>query len=282
MDIGVVLMPSLTCSSDDLRTAGAAVERLGYHSVWVTEHVVVPVEIRSRYPYSADGRPAFAPDTPWSEAIVVLGLLAAVTDRIRLGTAVIPMTTRDPVSMAKQAATIDALSGGRLELGLGAGWMIEEAEVLGLPHDHRGARLDEAIDLMRRAWTQPTFSHRGRFWDFPEVGVHPQPPQGADLPIWIGGTSRAAVRTTLERAVGNVLWLAGPAEVADLRSRLGERRRVAVSMWLDFRGGGLAARARALRDAGADLLLLAAPRPVRATVADLERFAGEVAPALAK
>lgn len=281
MDIGVVLMPSLTCSRDDLRTAGAAVERLGYHSAWVTEHVVVPVEIGSRYPYSADGRPAFAPDTPWSEAMVALGFLAAVTDRIRLGTAVVPMTTRDPVSMAKQAATVDTLSGGRLELGLGAGWMIEEAEVLGHPHDHRGARLDEAIDLMRRAWTEPTFSHRGRFWHLPEVGVHPHPPQGAGLPIWIGGTSPAAVRTSRERAVGNILWLAGPGEVAGLRARLGERRRVAVSMWLDFRGAGPAAHAGALRDAGADLLMLAAHRPVHATVADLERFAAEVAPALA-
>jgi probable F420-dependent oxidoreductase len=280
MDIGVVLLRSFAGRPGDLGLVARAAEQLGYHSAWVTEHTVIPVEIRSRYPYSPDGRPPFGHDTDWAEAMVTLGFVAAVTTRIRLGTAVIPMLTRSPIAMAKQAATVDVLSSGRLELGLGAGWLTEEAEILGHPHDHRGARLDEAIDIMRKAWARPSFSHQGRFWRIPEVGVHPHPPQGAELPVWIGGTSPAAVRTSAERAVGNLMWLSEPDEVAAMRARLPGDRRVAAAMRLDFRGGGLGPRARALRDAGADLLILVAYRDAEPTVADLERFAAEVAPAL--
>ncbi len=280
MDIGVVLLRAAVAPPADLRTVARAADRLGYHSVWVTEHTVMPAEVRSRYPYSADGRPPFRPDTPWSEAMATLGFLAGVTDRVRLGTAVVPMLTRSPLAMAKQAATVDSLSGGRLELGLGAGWLTEEAEILGIPHDHRGARLDEAIDVMRRAWSEPTFHHDDRFWTIPEVGVHPHPPQGAGLPIWIGGSRPAAVRTSAERAIGNLMWVSEPAEVAAMRASLPAERRVAVAMWLDLRGDGAGERARALRDAGADLLLLAARRDTAPTVADLERFAAEVAPGL--
>jgi probable F420-dependent oxidoreductase len=280
VDIGVVLLRSITVSPVELKLVSEAAERLGYHSLWVTEHIVIPAQIRSRYPYSPDGRPPFVPETECPEAMVTLGFVAGITRRIRLGTSVIPMITRDPVSIAKQAATVDALSDGRLELGLGAGWLTEEAEVLGHPHDKRGARLDEAIDIMRKAWTMPRFSHYGHFWRIPEVGVHPHPRQGADVPIWIGGTSPAALRTTAERAVGNIVWLPEAQEVAEMRARLPRECRVAASMRLDFRGEGPASRARALRDAGADLLIVSGYRDAEATLADLERFAVEVVPAL--
>lgn len=280
MDTGVVLMRSVTASPGNLTRLARTIEELDLHSIWVTEHMAIPVDIASRYPYSEDGRPAFGPETEWPEAMVALGFVAAVTRRVRLGTAVIPMITRDPISMAKQAATVDALSGGRLELGLGAGWLLEEAEVLGHPHDHRGERLDEAIDIMRRAWTQPTFSHRGRFWQIPSVGVHPHPPQGADLPIWIGGTRPAAIRTSADRATGNLLWMPTPAEVADMRARLPSDRRVAASMPFWYGRGDPAPRARALRDAGADLLLLVHYGEPAEVARDLGRFVGEALPSL--
>jgi probable F420-dependent oxidoreductase len=280
MEVGVVMMRATARSAEGLRQVGEACDLLGYHSVWLTEHTVIPVDIGSRYPYSQDGVPPFRHDTQWPEAMVSLGFLAALTRRVRLGTAVIPMTTRDPISLAKQAATVDVLSGGRLELGVGAGWLVEEAEVLGRPHDARGARLDEAIDIMRKAWTQSSFAHEGRFWKIPAVGVHPQPVQGADLPIWIGGTSPAALRTTASRAAGNIVWLGGRDEVAWMRSRLPAGRRVAAAVRLDFRNVDMAARAVEAREAGADRLLLVAPRGPSETVADLERFASEVVPSL--
>lgn len=274
MQIGVVLLRSVTASPADLARLARTIEELGYHSIWVTEHIAIPVEIRSRYPYSEDGRPAFGPETEWPEAMVALGYVAAVTRRVRLGTAVIPMITRDPVSMAKQAATVDALSDGRLELGLGAGWLLEEAEVLGHPHDRRGDRLDEAIDIMRKAWTQPAFSHEGRFWRIPPVGVHPHPPQGGELPIWIGGTRPAAIRTSAGRAAGNLLWMPTPAEVAEMRAELPTDRRVAASMPFWYGRGDPAPRARGLGDAGADLVLLVHYGEPAEVARDLERFAG--------
>lgn len=283
IEVGVVLPRRLTASPADLALVAQEAESLGYHSLWVTEHIAVPLEIGSRYPYSADGRPAFRYDTEWCEAMVTLGYVAALTRRVRLGTSVIPMFTRDPISLAKQAATVDVLSDGRLELGLGAGWMTEEAEVLGHPHDHRGQRLDEAIEIMRRAWTEPHFQHRGRFWQLPDLGVHPQPPQGAELPIWIGGTSPAALRTTAERARGNIAWLAEPEEVATLRRRLdalNPRAALAVSMRLEMDRDGVAERAAELGRAGASLLLLVSNEDAAAVVEDLTAFAERVRPAL--
>ena len=275
MQTGVVLLRSVTASPEHLARLARTVEDLGFHSIWVTEHMAIPVQIRSRYPYSEDGRPSFGAETEWPEAMIALGFVAAITRRVRLGTAVIPMITRDPLSMAKQAATVDALSGGRLELGLGAGWLLEEAEALGHPHDRRGDRLDEAIDIMRKAWSQATFSHDGRFWKLPTIGVHPHPPQGRGLPIWIGGTRPAAVRTSAERATGNLLWMPKPAEVTAMRARLPSDRRVAASMPFWYGRGDPAPRARALRDAGADLVLLVHYGEPPDVARDLERYAGE-------
>ena len=173
---------------------------------------------------------------------------------------------------------MDELSGGRLELGLGAGWLVEEAQLLGHPHDHRGARLDECIDILRKAWTQKSFEHHGRFWDYPgKVGVHPQPPQGPELPIWIGGESDAALRTTAVRATGNLLWMAAPEAVAVMRRRLDAARpglRLAVSMRISDAGLD---RAEATREAGADLLLLINDAGSAPTVQSLRRYAKALA-----
>jgi probable F420-dependent oxidoreductase len=281
MDVGVVLQRGFAGSPSELTLAAEAAERLGYHSLWINDHITVPVEIQSRYPYTPDGRPTMRHDTPYSDALVTLGFLAAITTRVRLGTSVLPMITRDPLTLAKQAATVDRLSGGRLELGLGAGWLVEEAEAIGNPHDHRAQRLDEAIDIMRMAWSQSSFEHEGRFWQIRATGVHPQPVQGADVPIWIGGTSPAAFRTTASRAVGNLIWLPEPEQLRWLGGRLRELRsdlRVGASLRLEDPGVG--ERAQALREAGADLLLLISPPAAEQLVVELEQFATETAPTL--
>ena len=216
-------MRSAARTRDEWIRLAREAERLGYHSLWTNEHIAIPGQIRSRYPYTPDGVPSFKIDTAWHESMVALAFLAGVTERIRLGTAVIPLFDRDPLSLAKQAASVDDLSGGRLELGLGAGWLAEEAQLLGHPHDHRGARLDECIEILRKAWTQRTFEHHGRFWDYPwEVGVHPQPPQGAGLPIWIGGESERALRTTAQASLilRRAIWASSA-----LRRRTRSRRK---------------------------------------------------------
>jgi alkanesulfonate monooxygenase SsuD/methylene tetrahydromethanopterin reductase-like flavin-dependent oxidoreductase (luciferase family) len=155
-----------------------------------------------------------------------LGFIAGATKTLRLGTYVIPAINRDPLTLAKQVATVDLLSGGRVELGIGAGYLPEEAEVLGRPSDHRHAPLDETIDILRKAWGNPSFEHHGRFWDIPAVAIRPAPAQGAGLPIWIGGRGPSALRTTRERGDGILTPKATPDSVATMRAALSPKRRV--------------------------------------------------------
>src|ERR1700691_380623 len=264
MDYGITFLSSTTSNRSILRELAQAADELGYHSVWVGEHIAMPRDYRSTYPYSTDGQAEFPYDSDFTEAMVTLGFIAGVTDRVRLGTSVIPMITRDPLSMAKQAATVDRLSDGRLELGLGAGWCRDEAELLGHPHDHSAERMDEAIEIMRCAWSQPSFTFSGRFWSYPEVYVNPKPVQGRDVPIWIGGLGPKAVRTRIEHATGNLVY-GGPDEVRLAAEKLRADRKD-LRLWAPVgRGDDMVERAKALCSAGADLPILACP----ATPADL-------------
>jgi alkanesulfonate monooxygenase SsuD/methylene tetrahydromethanopterin reductase-like flavin-dependent oxidoreductase (luciferase family) len=145
-------------------------EQLGYDSLWATSHTAIPVRFDSRYPYDPSGRPGWDATTPWGDALLSLAFAAAVTERVRLGPSVIPLITTDPLTLAKHAATLDLYSGGRLELGIGAGWLVEEGNALGRPTDHRLARLEETLDILRLAWSRQTFSYAGQFWNIPEVG----------------------------------------------------------------------------------------------------------------
>jgi probable F420-dependent oxidoreductase len=258
VETGLVLPKEIKLRPQALAIAAHGAEELRLHSLWVTEHIAVPVEIRSRYPYSTDGNPPFRHDSGPPEALVTLGFLAAATRQIRLGTAVIPLFCFDPLSLAKLAATADLLADGRIELGLGAGWLSEEAALLGHPADHRAGRLDEAIQILRKAWGTESFEHRGRFYSYPRLGVHPHPRQGADLPIWIGGSGSAALRTTAKHAVGNIVFNATVDSVTDLTRRLQRNERsIRVAATLDLSERlELGPRARRLANAGADLILL--------------------------
>src|SRR3989441_9158869 len=182
------MLPSyIRPSRETLLGVARTAERLGFDSVWTNSHTVVPASFKPRYPYNETGVPAWDKMTAWADAMTTLGFVAAATERVRLGVAVVPLIITDPITLAKQAATIDLLSNGRFELGVGAGWLLEEGSALGRPTDHRQARLEETIEVLRLAWSRPTFSYNGRFIKIPEVGVHPQPPQGERLPLWIGG-----------------------------------------------------------------------------------------------
>src|SRR5438876_4277445 len=168
--------------------------RFGFDSVWTNSHTVVPASFKPRYPYAEDGVPSWNAMTAWADAMTTLGFVAAATERVRLGVAVVPLIITDPITLAKQSATVDLLSNGRFELGVGAGWLLEEGSALGRPPDYRQARLEETIEVLRLAWSRPTFSYTGRFVKIPEVGVQPQPPQAARLPLWIAGQGDGGVR----------------------------------------------------------------------------------------
>ncbi|MCP5183691.1 MAG: LLM class F420-dependent oxidoreductase [Pseudomonadales bacterium] len=194
MDFGIHL-PHLgrNTGRDSLIDFAQSVEAAGFASGWVSDHVCWPAEIASKYPYTDDGSFAPAPDMGWLDPIGTQLFVAAVTTRLRLGFTVLILPYRQPVATAKQLATLDVLSGGRLILGCGIGWMAEEAAILGMPWDHRGARTNEQLELFECLFTQPAPRYEGHFYALPEVGFEPKPLQ-SPVPVWVGGNTDAAYR----------------------------------------------------------------------------------------
>jgi probable F420-dependent oxidoreductase len=168
-------------------------ERIGCHSAWVSDHICWPAEFDSKYPYTDDGSFVPSPDMGWLDAISTLTFVAACTETIRLGTTVLILPYRPPVQTAKQITSLDVLSDGRAIFGVGVGWMAEEAAVLGMPWDKRGARSDEQLEIFRRLFNDAAPEFSGTYYSFPKVGFEPKPVQ-TPLPIWVGGSSPAAFR----------------------------------------------------------------------------------------
>jgi len=170
-------------------------DQLGYDSLQVTDHIIIPAEIRSRYPYNATGVMAAHPENDYYEPISLLAYLIGRTRRIRLGTSVLILPYRNPILAAKQLACMDQLSGGRIVLGVGVGWMEEEFRILGSPpFAERGAVTDEYIQTFRRIWREGTTALTGRYTSAPEIGVNPRPAQPGGIPIIVGGITRPAIR----------------------------------------------------------------------------------------
>ena len=181
----------------DLRNIANRAEALGYNVISVSDHLVVPGAIAPNYPYSDTGEFAWTADGSGDcmEQFTLLGWLAAATSTIRLLTSVIVIPHRNPVFMAKSIATTDQLSGGRVILGCGAGWMCEEFEALGLPDfEARGRVTNEYLEAMKVLWTEARASYQGEFVAFNDVAADPKPEQTPHPPIWIGGESGPAMR----------------------------------------------------------------------------------------
>ncbi len=170
-----------------------AAEVAGFESLWTVEHVVVPADYASPYPYSKDGKMPGRDDSPIPDPLIWLTYIAAATRKIKLATGILILPQRQPVVLAKELATLDALSGGRMMLGVGAGWLREEFDALGVPFDDRGARLDEHVAVLRTLWGQPEASFAGEFTQFERCVMRPQPVNGS-IPIHVGGHSPAAAR----------------------------------------------------------------------------------------
>lgn len=176
-------------------------EALGFESVWGGEHVILPTTIKSRYPYSADGKIPAQPDTPIPDPLIWLAFVAAAAPTMRLGTCILIVPQRNPLVLAKELATLDRLSGGRLELGIGVGWLKEEFAALGVPWERRGARNDEYIAAMRALWAGPHAEFHGEFVDFAPVTCSPRPVQ-ASIPILVGGDTEGAIQRAVRLADG--------------------------------------------------------------------------------
>jgi probable F420-dependent oxidoreductase len=168
-------------------------ERLGYESVWLPEHLVLPVRM-SRSPHPGDEHPPVPPTTPVFDAFAYLGFLAGRTRHLRLGTHVYNLGLRHPFVSARAVQTLDVVSDGRLEFGVGASWLEEEWRAVGLDFASRGRRVDEAIAVCKRLWTESEVAHDGEFFHFDAVAFEPKPVQRPWPPILIGGESRSALR----------------------------------------------------------------------------------------
>jgi len=176
------------------RFLGAAVEEAGIESVWTVEHVVVPAGYQSAYPYSSSGRMPGPENSPIPDPLIWLAHLAGLTSTVKLATGITILPQRNPLVTAKEVATLDRLSGGRVLLGVGAGWLKEEFEAIGVPFERRGDRLDEHIEAMRALWRDEKASYDGEFVQFSNCISSPRPDGGA-VPIHVGGhTDRAAKR----------------------------------------------------------------------------------------
>jgi len=189
-------------------------EEADIESVWAVEHVIMADDYEPLYPYSDDGRAPTAPDTLMPDPLEWLSFVAARTEKIRLGTSVLIASQHNSVVLAKRVATLDALSAGRVSLGVGIGWQREEYEAVGVPYRDRGRRLDECIDSMRILWEQERATFDGRHYRFEKVHLDAKPAQAGGVPILIGGSSDHAARRAGLRGDGFYPYVISPADYA--------------------------------------------------------------------
>jgi probable F420-dependent oxidoreductase len=201
MKFGLAFASSIAIEGADALEVCRVAEAAGFESLWGGEHVILPTHIDSKYPYSADGKIPAEPETPIPDPLIWLAFAAAAVPRLRLGTCILIVPQRNPLVLAKELATLDRISGGRVELGLGVGWLREEFDALGVPWERRGARNDEYIAAMRALWAGPHASFHGEFVNFGPVTCSPRPVTGS-IPILVGGDTDAAIQRAARLADG--------------------------------------------------------------------------------
>ncbi len=195
MKLGLMFANSGPFSQPDLFAhLVTTAEKCGFESIWSVEHVVIPQDYKTPYPYSESGKIPGGEDVAIPDPLLPLSFAAAITKNLKLGTGILILPQRHPLYVAKEAATIDVLSKGRLILGIGSGWLKEEFDSLGLDFHTRGARTDEAIMALRALWSEGASSFHGKHFSFGPVKMFPKPVQKGGVPIVIGGHSPAAAR----------------------------------------------------------------------------------------
>ena len=262
-------------------------EELGYHSLWVSDHIITPRKIDSPYP---GGRYRVQPEWPFLEPVSTLLFAAAVTKRVRLGTSVLVITQRQPLILAKQLATLDFLSNGRLIFGAGAGWMKEEFQALNVPIANHGPRMAEYLEVIRRCWTEDDPSFDGRYYKLGDVGFYPKPVQKPHPPIWVGGFADGALRRVAQ--YGDAWHAGGTPEMlsqgyAKVKQYAKEYGRDPDSIALTLRGDGIGRgepaqtieELRPYKDAGVSMVMLTFIGPNADAVGDkMTAFMRDVAP----
>jgi probable F420-dependent oxidoreductase len=306
VDFGLVLLHSgADVDGERILAAAAAAEEHGLDSVWVYDHLLTPVRVDSTYPYAPDGVYRESADEPFYDPLALIGVLTTRT-RLRVGAEVFVAPYRHPIVLAKTLATFERFAPGRIVCGLGAGWMLEEFDAVGVPFARRGARLVEYVRALRAVWSGAPNAFDGEFYRWPDAGFLPAPT--APIPIVLGGHADVALRRAARIADGFAA-IAGPGETgspAEFDARLGRIRRhveeagrdpatfpiVVCELPLELAAEpdpdrvlvgppeALAERITALQSAGAAEILLTLGGEPAAIAETLARFAADVRPLL--
>ena len=221
MDVGVfVPLGNGNTTPEILRAVGCEIEDRGFESIWVPEHVVLFDDYQSAYPYSPDGKFPGGADSGMLEPLGALTYLAAITDRVRLGTGICLVPQRNPVYTAKAVTDLDSMSGGRVDFGVGIGWLREEFEALAMPFEQRGKRTDEHLQVMKSLWCDEVSEFHGDLYDLPACRMYPKPVQTPHPPIHVGGESDGAMRRVARHGQGWFSFNRLPADLPEPLTRL--------------------------------------------------------------
>jgi probable F420-dependent oxidoreductase len=254
-------------------------DRLGFESVWMPEHLVIPVQMTGS-PHAGQDHPPIPPEVPVFDTFTYLGFLAGRTTDIRFCNHVYNIGLRHPFVSARAVATLDVISGGRAMFGIGASWLEAEWEAVGLDFKTRGRRVDEALDVCRRLWSERVIEHHGEFFDFNPVMFEPKPIQQPWPPIHVGGDGPAALRRAALVGDGwipmnHTLEQIPPAvaRLAELRAQAGREGKVEVTV-----GGSVAAPSDVERyaEAGIDRVIVRPWQKSKEAIDGVRRFADEV------
>ncbi|MGI8793518.1 MAG: LLM class F420-dependent oxidoreductase [Acidimicrobiales bacterium] len=226
MQFGIVFANTGRAVDPDGAIALAQIaEEAGFDTLWTVEHVVVPSGYESAYPYSPTGKMPGSEDSPIPDPLIWLTWVAAATRRIKLATGILILPQRSPAVLAKEVATLDVLSKGRVILGVGVGWLEEEFDVIGVPFAERGARTDDHIEALRAFWTEAEPTYKGRFTSFENAKSYPKPVQEGGVPIVIGGHSPPAAKRAGRLGDG---FFPASAKFEDLEGLLDVMRKTAT------------------------------------------------------
>jgi len=231
MKFGLVPVNIGFASAEPMLALGRLAESVGLESVWTFEHVIVPLDYQSRYPYNASGKMGAAPETPFIDPLIALTAIAAVTKTLKLGTGVNILSQTNPLLLAKQAASLDVISGGRFLLGVGIGWLQEEFRAMGTPYDRRGARFDDYIVAMKKVWSGDVVEHESDFLDWHGFKSYPLPVQKPHVPVIVGGIKGKVLERIARYGDG---WFAPTASPAELASHLAKLKEVCSRVGRDY------------------------------------------------
>ena len=220
MKIGLIPVNVGVGRAEQMIAVARKAEDVGIESLWTFEHVVVPVEYQSSYPYSPNGKMGTTPETNFVDPLIALSAIAATTTKVRLATGVNILSQANPLFLAKQAASLDFVSNGRFMLGVGIGWLKEEFEALGTPFERRGARFDDYIQAMRKVWSEDVVEHESDFISWSGFKSYPLPMQKPHLPVIIGGTKGKAFERTAKYGDGWFAPTASPDQLAPMLEEL--------------------------------------------------------------